>query len=698
MLTYISNEGKTYTERFNEALTQIPLYTDDWTNFNPSDPGITILETLTGFETLQQERLLDTSNKVRTNLLKMVGFKIKKGRGARLLLAADDVQKRTSLPPNHSFRIGSLTYETNRRLEIDDFHLVGIYGYKEDTGEFSDYSSLLDQETTVPIRIFGNQPRENDALYLVANKLPDSGRETIFYFTLQERYNRNPISERMENTFAAVEWECYTQDGWESIDVRDNTNAFLMSGEVKLWIPEGAVPFDGVPVEGYCIRASLGRAEYDVVPKVTVINAFLFEVWQKHTLSENHTFGKSKEVEVYSGIEEETYINVFCRESKGESYRKYQYSPDPEREGRFYDRRDIGPGRCIISFDKLKRGFGPERGRNCVRVVLYTEDVMRHFNVGRVLGYDNQRLEIPYQRLVAHTFTIIARRINDEGDEIFDFVRPEKDGDGALYYHLLESDGVIEIEDAGEFIGADLFLASICVHEGADGNIRSGNVLSSSDDSGAVYYNPGPGTGGEFRERIEDVRKRFVKDMEASYTAVTERDYEELVKSTPGLCIHKAKAYMNEEKNLVSIAVKPGTDETYPRLSSIYTKMIRDRIEERRLLTTRIDLVQPVYTAVNVSGSVYVKLHYEYSLEDITETIRRHIDYLNTDRNFGDRLRFDEVFHAIEMLECVEYVYDLSLRPQSQAVARIEDSDIIPNINCLLYPGQIDIETISFEE
>ena len=84
MLTYISNEGKTFEERFAEAITQIPLYTDEWTNFNPSDPGITILETLTGFETLQQDRLLETSQRVRINLLKMVGFKLKKGRGARL--------------------------------------------------------------------------------------------------------------------------------------------------------------------------------------------------------------------------------------------------------------------------------------------------------------------------------------------------------------------------------------------------------------------------------------------------------------------------------------------------------------------------------------------------------------------------------------------------------------------------------------
>ena len=49
---------KTFDERIKEAIMQIPLYTEEWTNFNPSDPGMTILENLTAFTTLQQEEIL----------------------------------------------------------------------------------------------------------------------------------------------------------------------------------------------------------------------------------------------------------------------------------------------------------------------------------------------------------------------------------------------------------------------------------------------------------------------------------------------------------------------------------------------------------------------------------------------------------------------------------------------------------------
>ncbi|MCR5097597.1 MAG: baseplate J/gp47 family protein [Lachnospiraceae bacterium] len=696
MLQYIANEGKTYEERYAEALTTIPLYTDEWTDFNPADPGITILENLIGFETLQQEHILDASPEVKRRLLEMVGFTRERGKRARLLLAADKVVSPVTLPANHRFRIGEMYFETDRQVEVDDRRLIGIYGKRASDEEFLFYDQLLDRETKVPVAVFGEKPVAGDELYLVSNNLPSEGTETVFYFTLRERYNRNRMLAHTENTFASVRWECYTSGGWVEMKVRDATNAFLTSGEIRMWIPADAAVYNETPTKGYCIRAILERAEYDVRPRVTAIESFLFEVWQKHTISENMSFGKSTELEVVSGMEEDVYVNVFVREAKGESYRVYDYSPDPQRQGRFYDRIDHATGRMTIRFDKAVRGFGPERGRDCVRVVLYTEDVMRQYRIGKVLGYDKQRLNLPYVRIVPHNFSIIARRITDSGEELFDFVRPEKNEEGSLYYHLYEGDGEIEIEDAGDFIGADLFLAGVAVHEGADGNIRAGNHLDSIGEiTGNTYYNPGEGTGGAFGETLEDVRRRFLVDMETAYTAVTTKDYESIVMNTPGLCIHKAHARMDETKNLVSIAVKPGTDEEFPRLPELYQTIIMKRLEQRRLLTSRIELVQPVYTEVNVKGTVYVKHHYENCAEEIEETVRAHIDYLNSDKNFGDRLHFDEVFHAIEMLDCVEFVYDLSIRPKSMAVAKMEDADILPAYNCLLYPGHINIETVT---
>ena len=95
---------------------------------------------------------------------------------------------------------------------------------------------------------------------------------------LQKRIGRNAFDAKTEKLFADVVWECYTDEGWVAMDARDNTNAFLMSGEIRVWMPEAAAIYEGTPTPGYAIRARLKSAQYDVRPKVVSIDAFLFEV------------------------------------------------------------------------------------------------------------------------------------------------------------------------------------------------------------------------------------------------------------------------------------------------------------------------------------------------------------------------------------------------------------------------------------
>ncbi len=703
MLIYIENDRKSYEERMEAAIADIPLYTSEWTNFNPSDPGITMLETLLGFATLQQEGMDDIPFKVKQNLLKLVGFNINKGRSARLLLSAGNVPGPVTIPANHRFRIGELVFETNREIKLDKRRLVGIYGMKqhEEGQEYTDFSYLLDREVAVPALIYGERPQAGDCLYFVSSRLPEPKEEFTFYASLKERHNRNAVDGRTRDLFAAIAWECYTEKGWKELKVRDNTNAFLNSGEIRMWMPDEAAEIClDAPVGGYCIRARLLHSEYDVVPRLTGIEAFLFEVWQKKTICECHSLSRTNDVELFSEMAEESYIDVYCREGKGEPYHKYEYTPGTSQPGRYYELRHEDFGRYRIIFDKKNNGYGPEKVRDCVKVVVYTEDVMRRYALGQVLGFDDQEITLPYEHVVSSSFCIVARRKDDDGQYIYDFVRPEKNTDGALYYHLLENEGKIIIEEAGRFIGADLFLASVALTSGPEGNIREGNMLTADKGvpAGISFYNPGPGTGGAFREKLENVRRRFLQDMENPYTAVTEADYERLVRTTPGLCVAKARAWMDEARNLVRIAVMQGTDDEHPRLSKMYEKIIKNRLEERRLLTTRVELVQPQYVPVNVMATVYVKLHYDNAAQKIEEVIRQRVDYTTTEKNFGQILKFDEIFHAIETLDCVEYVYELSLKPGAGNGAKVRDADVIPGRNCLLYPGEIRVETMSFED
>src|SRR5947208_16926376 len=59
-LTIPTLDDRTYQQLLNEALARIPVHTPEWTNFNESDPGVTLLE-LFAFLT---ENLLYRSNQI----------------------------------------------------------------------------------------------------------------------------------------------------------------------------------------------------------------------------------------------------------------------------------------------------------------------------------------------------------------------------------------------------------------------------------------------------------------------------------------------------------------------------------------------------------------------------------------------------------------------------------------------------------
>ena len=695
MLRLEEISGRTFEERMADAVSAIPLITEEWTNHNPSDPGITILENLILFETLQGSRITTISDDVRRALLKMVGFEARKGKCARLLLSADGLPGKTHINNNQRFLIGDMVFETRRAQDVGDCHLTGILS--RFNGEYHDHGHLLDREMILPAKVFGDDPKVGDEILFFSDNLPEPGSETSFYIQINSSFRRTPLKDRAGNIFASFNWECYTKDGFREIKVKDFTGALLESGEIKLKFPQDIryAEYKQGDQSGYCIRATLTIANYDIRPCIMQVDAFLFEVWQKDTRALAMSFQRTDRIRMVSPMKNEGYILCFCREGKGESYRRYELSSGTGRRGRYclYERGEK-EGEFILSFDKQSFGYEPARVKDAVRIFIYSEEVMRRYHVGRVIGYDDQEIDLPFDHIVPDSFLLIAKRVDDAGEEFFDFVRPGKPDDDALTYHLLENDGKIVIEDPGDFIGAELFIGSLAVTEGPKGNVRAGNGFVAPELGNAIFYNPGPGTGGSFRETLEEVRARFREDVYTPYTCITAEDFEKAAASAPGLCIRKIHAVMDELDNMVHIAVLPGTDEEFPKLSKQYVDVISETLTERRLITTRFHIQSPVYVGVSVKLTVYVNRQFANSREQIEERLRSMINYIDGDKNFGDPLTFEDVFAGIESLDCVDYVYDLFMQPENLKHATLRDGNIYPGENCLLYPGQIMLETL----
>ncbi len=697
MLKVDDLKARTYEERIEDVLRELPIRSSEWTNYNASDPGITIIENLTAFSALQGAEIVSLSYRAKMALLKMAGFLPIRGKCARVLLSADHLKEPVTISSGERFHLGSLCFEAIKDSIAGASKFVGVFSY--DGREYKDYKHILDKEISVPARLFGDNPKKGNSIYFIMDRNPEDYKEIILYVKAMDSAVRNATEDRTEHIFADITWEFFTAEGFEEVKVRDFTGAFINSGEIRISMPQGkpAVCKDA-PMEGYCIRATLKRAEYDIVPKITNLSGFLFEVWQKDTKSFSQTFFKNDKITVKSPIGEDVYYLVFGRENKGESYRRYELVADTGQKGRYCLYEKETDNRMTFKFSEEDFGYAPMKAKECVRVIIYSEEIMRQYSVGKVIGYDDQEIVIPCNNIVHETFFLIARRKDKDG-YIYDFVRPEKKAEGSLYYHLLEGEGRIIIEDPGDFIDADLFMGSVSTTNGDVGNIASGNEMEIENESIASgFYNPSGGTGGCFRENLDQVRERFVKDLKIPYRAVTAENYEYIVKTTPGLCIRKAKAVMDENKNMVRVTVLPDSDEKFPKLSKIYIDKIKERLAERRLITSQFEVVKPSFVAISVKCTAYVKRHYKDCRRKIEERIREKLDYINSEHNFGDSVIFEDVFHAIEDLDCIEYVYNLSLHSENSKLAQMKEYDIYPRFDCLCYPGEINVEIVTSEK
>ncbi len=697
MLRIERNGTKTYEELMTEALAEIPLFSSEWTNYNVSDPGITILENLSAFSALQAAGIPNMPYEAGRRLFSLVGMRPNKGKCARVLMKADGLTEKLTLQSGTRFMLGGMVFETNRVNELGG-RLEAAYA--EDKDGTRNLSFITRQDVPVGVAVFGEKPEAGNAIYLVASDLPEAGRELILYVTIQERVKRNPVDDRVENIFASLRWECFTDTGFVEIKARDFTGCFLNSGEIRLRIPEGAAKYGGTETQGYCIRAILEKADYDMPPRVTQVESFLFEAWQRDTKAAALIFNRCDKFTVRHPLAGDEHILVFGKEEKGSSYRRYELSYDGTEPGRrckyIPGEPDIKGRQHSFTIEFKGEEYRPDQKlKDPVRVVLYNSEVMRQYDIGQVMGYDGQELQLPFKRLVADSFSLIARRQDEDGVYYYDFVRPEKKEEGSLYYHLLENDGRIIIEEAGNYIGAELFIASIALTEGEKGNVRAmSRFRPEIPVRGVQWYTPAPGTGGAHRETLQEMGMRFRRDIDTPYTAVTAEDYERLALETPGLCLRKAHAVLDEAENLVQLAVLPAMEEERPVLSEVYRQAIVKRLEERRLLTTRINVVSPRYVEVHVRGTVYVRQYYSDPKTEIERTIERLLDDVHSDRNFGQPLRFRDVFTAIEALECVSFVYELTITPDDRQLAAYVDSDIYPEADVLCMAGEISIETV----
>lgn len=223
---------------------------------------------------------------------------------------------------------------------------------------------------------------------------------------------------------------------------------------------------------------------------------------------------------------------------------------------------------------------------------------------------------------------------DDEGltwvswDEVEDF---EQSGPGDRHYVLDSQNGLVHFGNglngrvpiATESIRARFYRYS---------QLEKGNLPARRQWSIAAPLPPGasfakqenltPASGGRRAETIDEARSRSRAVFRTETPILTIVDYEELVKSTPGLRVARVKVLPNFNPEFgcmkmpgdVTIIVEPqpAPKKSFPDASPVeasagFLQTIRNYLEPRRVVTTNLHVVGPRYREIRVGGLVFLK-------------------------------------------------------------------------------------------
>ncbi|NLV86989.1 MAG: hypothetical protein GX025_07205 [Clostridiales bacterium] len=699
MLSSINLNDKSYEELLAEALAQIPLYTDEWTNFNVSDPGITMLQNLTAFNVLQQESISTVSDAIRRRLLSLAGYSAKENCPA-CILVQNPLGESLSLPAHYRLKAGSLSFETKAAISTNPWFLKAVYTGK--TGDYREITRLVSTKSSSAATIFGDEPDVQNALYCILDTEPKPESELVFWAQVSGDENRAPFSgDGTDPKFSEISWQYYTENGWQDMDFYDGTCCFLTDGEIRLRF--GSAPaalFPETDVYGPAIRCRLISHEYDVPPRLKSLSGNLFPMFQQTTSAAVFSLFGDDSVSLCSSLAALGNIFVYCREEQGGDYLPYAEAPERFRGGgRFYTLSILEDG-VQINFDLERFGFAPFASEDSVLICCYDNEMLHHRALGPVYGYDNQEISLEHvSGLVPQELALLVQLPSHEEGEAprFRLVRPDSEDKDEICYSVLSEEGKILIRRPTYDGICSLFLAQCVTTHGQAGNLRSGAVLQllggyDGTETIREFFVPSNGFGGQSFETAEQLRLRFTSDMRGSGSAVTAADYEALAKSASGLCIHKVKAVVFPKENLVKLVVKPYTDKRRPELSPLYIRQLSAHMEKRRMLTTRIELISPRYVRIDLDAKIFVKPHFEKAREEIINLLQSLLDYETSDVPFGSWVRFGEIYGALSRLPCVLRVDSLRLKPEDRQNLTVVSSDFKLADNALCYPGEINLE------
>jgi predicted phage baseplate assembly protein len=248
---------------------------------------------------------------------------------------------------------------------------------------------------------------------------------------------------------------------------------------------------------------------------------------------------------------------------------------------------------------------------------------------------------------------------------------------------LPQPDGSVKRYGALPPKGAMLMMKSYRTGGGQQGNVAADtiNVLRTTIPYVDQVRNRQAASGGRDAESIENAKMRVPGHLRSLQRAVTASDFEYLAQeAAPGkigrvYCLQPPLTNRGENKILVIPYIPRLTGFIAPEsleLSEELQEQIETFLNERRLLSTQLEVSTPVYRWVETEVRLQVAQHYEFN--KVRQAVENRLfEFINpltggmdgTGWKFGRDLLVGDVMATLSMIEGVNFVRSVRLFPIS---------------------------------
>ena len=669
MLPTIQLDDEMYAQIIEQARSRIAQYSDEWTDHNEHDPGITFLELFAWLKEAQQYYMDHQDPLMQPKYLQLLGLNCRCSQPAEGLLILNS-EIPSMILSGMQFYVGKLCLTLTETAWCS--------GCRVSSMTASDGTTLtLGTVYSEKFRFypFSEDPKEGGVWTIIPDKPFPHMSELTIYVDIFDDYpiKRNPL---MDGFPHLTEWkaEAKIDDIWLDCPIlADDTAALMCSGRIRLKLPNSNVQ---------ALRFTLTSACIDVPPIVTNISFDAFSARQIR-------------YSVYNTRTE-------TRESPSSFWEVTLNEPMQKWGTCYYLRDSVGffpaePVSVQSEDDILRLNFSDNAGLELM-IVSADEKMSHSLCIGKGDGFPQQVFQLHLEHLYYDAFSLLIYDSYDKHWHIWQRTNNLLEADHLERVYILDENmGMIQFGDGvhGRIPDGEIRIVSMAFTRAELGNLQGGRITDAdvSEDiwKNALYSDLKGGSASETPEQclMRGKAERIIPDR-----AVTLQDYETIVRAAPGLMIRSCRITAGEpDQNRVNIAFEPYSLQQKAASNNVYKKIIAQYLEPRRLIGTEICISVPMYADIDLFVEICV-----YSQDAGRETeIRLAIKELfQTEYHvFGKTVLYSEVYAAIESIKGVRQIRSLVMQCRNGHVRINQNSDLFLSENGLPNLNRLELKLIS---